>query len=754
MLSPRAQRDLLALLGVAALALLFWNPLLWPGRVYHSGDLVNLFWPQRVHIARSFAEDIVPLWNEYTWGGSPFHASMQPAVFDPTTWVGLTISDDPIELLDNFDRQRLLIFLILMVNMFALARAGIGLSRGPAALASLLIGCCGFLWWGHFDHVNQLSAMAWSPLVLLGVVMAMRGEVRRPLLFTGAGVGLQLLAGHPQHAAFGAVAASVFAAAWLTLARASLHAWIHAALVFSGGLALGGLIASVQMLPSLELSELSHQVFAGPDYASSFPMRWPHLLRLIWPHMFGVFPNFAETGDNWSELSIFIGRLPIALALLAVAAAMARGRREALGALTVSIGALIALAAFSILYALGSNSFLFEPLSHILFPLRSFRVPARMLFHSEIALALLAACGLQIGIGPLARMDWRPGRVRIVMGAVAILALADLCAISRTDYIRRPWPRELLGVPVPAADAMRAQDERPRVYKLQTEDPLFLVNYEEPALVPRRMQRMVVNTGLIHGVSDFEGYPEGLLPTARWNDLFYHQIYRNLHQRKLDVDLLSLLGVRWVFTDRNRTPIEESSLRIVLEYEDQLGDREFRYTLFENPRALPPLVPRDVVERIAAPESLDGDWSRGLSETPVIREGPTPVARLDAVWPEPESLPRFEVERKGPNQLRVMNSDEFAGNLVFVQSVYPGWIARCQSDSTVTETSLAALNAAWFTLDVPEGTRQIELAYEPTTYRLGLFLSAVGTLCLSLVLALPGAGTESDRRAPARAPAD
>jgi hypothetical protein len=721
--------------------------------VYHSGDLTNLFWPQRVHVARSFAEGRVPLWNEYAWGGSPFLASMQPGVFDPTTWLSLWPSADAADLLDGFDRQRLIIFLILAINTFALARAGLRLDRGPAAFGALITACCGFLWWGHFDHVNQLSTMAWYPLILLGSLLAFRGEWRRPLLIISSAVGLQVLAGHPQHVAFGCLATAVVVLCLLIFSRSPLPAWIRTALVCGTGYALGNLIGAVQLLPAVELSGLSHRIFAPPDYASTFPMQWRHLLRLIWPHHFGVFPNFWPPDDAYAEVSLFVGRIPLALALLAVGAAMARtfsGRPDpATREWRFAVWSLAALAAFSILYAAGPNGPLFEPLTLLAPPLDSFRVPARMLFYLDLSLALLAAAGLQRLLGPLKSGHGGAWLTGGAVGLIALLALADLWAVSRTDYIRSPTPRRTAEAVSPAVVVMTSQDEMPRLYRLQIDDTDYYVDPRPTALIRRRL-RLQPHLGLLWKIGDVEGYTEGLLPTARWRDFLGH-VHRNLHQHALDTRLLGVMGVRWIFTDATTTPVSTDTLRPVVQFADDEGERQRLYTLLENPHALPRVLPRAVAQGIAPASRLDGLWSRGESETPVIHREEVAATLPDVSWPDEGTLPRLPVRRRGPNGFTVVNPDGFEGDLVLIQATYPGWVAL---DEVQGRRPVAALNAIWSTWSVSSAAERFDLRFEPESYRVGLFLSALGLLCLGGLAAWRGAEKRAARGAPEPARAD
>jgi hypothetical protein len=735
---PRSRLILGALLAALMLVILFWNPLIRPGVIYPSSDLTCLFWPQRVHMAESFSQGVVPLWNTHTFCGSPFLASMQPGVFDATSWPWL-IGGDHVDLLEGFNRQRLLLFLILSVNTFALCLAGLRIGLGGALLAAVILPCCGFLW-GHFDHVNQLSTLAWFPLVLLAALRTIRGNGWAPNPLLAGAVALQLLAGHPQHAALGAMAVGVVTAATLAAERRCPRDWLRVATSMGTGYLLGAMIGAVQFLPGMELSGLSERQFDTPEYAATFSMQWTHLQRLVWPRIFGGFPHYFVEG-NFSELGLFVGRIPLALALLAIALGAAK-RRPLTIALTV-------MGLFALMWSLGSNGPIFTPLVTLIPPLRSFRVPPRMLFYLDLALTLLAAVGLSEILRRLRDQRWSTTLRGGLSALVALLCLADLWAASRTDYFRQPQSREVALTPSPLASAIAQRDPLARVHRLQLNDADYYMDPRAPAL-GRRHLRLQPNLGTLWGISDISGYTEGLLPTARWIDL-QGLIHSGLHRHALDAQVLSLLAVRWVITETSSTPIDPTLFRQVQEISYEEGDATRTLTLWENPQALPPVIPRSVGERLADPTHLDGPWTHGLVQRPMTVRQPFTPMRPGQPWPTEDELPAFPLHRISPNALMIGNPSGFEGEVILIQAAYPGWIVK---DEALGRRSLTPLNAVWSTLTLAPGVREVAVHFEPVSYRLGLFLTAFGMLLLSALAARRAGGSGPRRRDPGPAQDD
>ncbi|MCX7840675.1 MAG: hypothetical protein N2559_14670, partial [Anaerolineae bacterium] len=66
--------------------LFFWRiltPRLEDRAVFPPGDFTDQFWAFRVYVARALAQGRLPLWSDNFYGGHPFLADVQSAIFYP-----------------------------------------------------------------------------------------------------------------------------------------------------------------------------------------------------------------------------------------------------------------------------------------------------------------------------------------------------------------------------------------------------------------------------------------------------------------------------------------------------------------------------------------------------------------------------------------------------------------------------------------------------------------------------------------------
>src|SRR4029453_10959970 len=71
-------------LGLSALALLFFAPALLAGRVLAPpGDGILYYYPMRVHVAQVLRAGQLPLWNPYIFSGFPLMADIEAGSFYP-----------------------------------------------------------------------------------------------------------------------------------------------------------------------------------------------------------------------------------------------------------------------------------------------------------------------------------------------------------------------------------------------------------------------------------------------------------------------------------------------------------------------------------------------------------------------------------------------------------------------------------------------------------------------------------------------
>ncbi|MCY3749604.1 MAG: YfhO family protein [Chloroflexi bacterium] len=413
------------LLVVALLAaglVLSYRRLIVEGLVMAGYDTQTYFYPYWAAAFDALRSGRIPLWNPDLFMGAPFLANPQAAVFYLPNWLLLGLPPE----------RAISVALILHVawaaaGTVALTRAGwrLGWAAGAAGAAVFAFG-------GYFvaqsGHVNQVSAAAWLPWLLLGLDRAVTGD-RRAWLALPLITALLLLAGHPQVAymslSFGlmyamTVGAGGGGAAWRGRIRGAARGLVAWAAAGVGGVSL----AAVQVLPTLELSHQGIRSSGLPLHeAASFSLPGAEFLS-------AVLPTFTAMPSS-TEFVAHIGLSGIILAVLGVAARPRQARTLLMVATLLG----------TLLLAVGPATPFFT-LAHRLIPgFDLFRVPPRWLLLGILAGALLAAQGTaSLGRGRVAPGAWRratgPG-----LGLVALAAALTVAGVVHpvSDDVSRPW---------------------------------------------------------------------------------------------------------------------------------------------------------------------------------------------------------------------------------------------------------------------------------------------------------------------------
>lgn len=406
-------------------------------------DGITQFYPWRVQTARAFREGQIPLRNPYQFGaegGTPLLANSQSAPLYPPNALFYLMPPDRVWF--AFGLSAALHLFLAASGMFTLLRA-LGLVRGASALgaATFALSAPVITW---LALPTFLAVSCWVPWLLWWVHRAHRHAGTRTgrLAAVGAGAcgGLMLLAGHLQIALYGLLTALIFGlylgAREMRARRVRALPWAGAA-VAVGALAL--MVAAPQVLPSVELSRVSHRVavrsmetYRG-NMGTALPPR--NLVTLLAPDFFGhpnrgVYWNDSDRGgNNYAEWALYVGVLPLLLAVYAVALpwktpAAAPGDAAATqGApLPPERGAFTLLALLALLLAMGT------PLNLLLFWLvpgfASTGNPARVLVVLALALSALAAMGAQALTGGAAFPAAARSRALLVAVSVPVLAAA------------------------------------------------------------------------------------------------------------------------------------------------------------------------------------------------------------------------------------------------------------------------------------------------------------------------------------------
>ncbi len=354
-------RPLIPLLVLAATSVLFWWPCLLGGKVPVTAvyqqqmspfgapqsppprawdallwDSMAQFYPWRVLLQRGLRSGELPLWNPHQYCGYPFVGNGQSALFYPPNWL-LLIVDAKYFL----GLSLALHWFLAGVLTFFLART-LRLRPAAALVAGLLYQSSGFMIaWAELPTV--VNTMAWLPGAWLGVELLFRsrgtgflsraprrqpepGGLESPphagLALLSTSLGLSLLAGHLQFAAYVWLTTALYALARATYRWATRRPAPVAPLVLSVLLGLG--IGLPQVLPSLELGRYSPR---GETKVSAEGWRFQQrralqpieLLTFAWPEALGDPVTGTYPGISYTEHCGYAGVLALILAALGVA---------------------------------------------------------------------------------------------------------------------------------------------------------------------------------------------------------------------------------------------------------------------------------------------------------------------------------------------------------------------------------------------------------------------------------------------------
>jgi len=426
----RSARPLLGLPDLAAAGLLalatlaFFAPVLFGP--WHlpagGGDLASFLYPMYRFVAGRFLVGDLPLWNPHQYAGAPLAADNQAGLYyPPLAALFLLWPRFPYGALEG----------MVMLHAWGAGAATYAALRiwrpaDPIARSAALVGALTFMFGDvlitHIGNLNFNAVAAWLPLALAALHRAIDAADAdlRMRWAAGAGlvVGVAALAGHAQVTFLTALALGLWA-----LWRLATDAGLRALVALGIALAVGAGVAGVMLLPAIELRGLSSR--GDFDYAATLEYAVPAvgLLGLAMPGFFGRGP--AGSWAPWPRVELgYAGVLPLVLAALAVGVAVfARRDAELPRRFRRDVAGLGLVGLVALLLALGPatplHRLLLEPL-HL-----PFRAPARFLLLTDLALAWLAALGMDAVLRGHAARGLRLGR-GLAVAAVAMLAVLAL----------------------------------------------------------------------------------------------------------------------------------------------------------------------------------------------------------------------------------------------------------------------------------------------------------------------------------------
>ena len=702
-------------------------------------DLADGEFPLQVEAARLLSAGESPCWTSQIHTGAPlvnnpvalaFFAALPPAL--ALGWyLGMLLA-------------------AAATGTYLLARQ-LGANRTGAILSGFAYAWSGVLVC-QLRHLGVLGTVALFPLALFCLEMAATGgrqaravaraipnHCLRWLTGFAALFGLQCLAGFPQSAYYCALVYTALTASrlvWLLapfdrsepLAR-RLQPCIPLACGFPGALAIGALIGMVVLCPLHELAQVSDRSGSGTyEWATHFNYWTRDALTFFCPAINGSIADATYQGNAlfWEDY----GYVGLTTALLALLAMIVYRRRFA-----VAFWTLTAIAAFGLV--LGRETPLFGLAFHAIPGFALFRLPTRMLFIVELALAILAGLGLT-GLQQFLSRHL-PTRKQLPQQLAMALVVATAGELVWQNLQQVPFADASTWLAPPkTAGIIRADGGEGRVFTpgsyLLHMTAYYSAHGWQTGLHPYLAQREYLqpNANLLHGLATLDGYT-GITPTWEVDLVGDHNRHGLLsEQYSLDderfsaspafFDWLEALSVRWVILpmpitcDRlqhigSAAPAEVYRLRNPLP----------RARIVTRARIVPDLA---ALRRLIATRQLDLHQEAALLDpdaAPLLAQLPSPATATTAGQTASivcDRNTRVEIEAAAPQ----------GGLLLLADTFCPGWSARVDG----RPARILRANVAQRAVMLAPGAHRVIFDYHPRGTAQGRVLTCAGLILLAM----------------------
>ncbi|HXG00852.1 MAG TPA: YfhO family protein [Bacteroidota bacterium] len=725
---------------LAGLVAVFFHKILL-GQAYFWEDFIYQNYPFRVFAATSLAQGELPLWNPYTFNGMPFLADIQTTVlYVPSLLLTLFVSNGTLH---HYWLEVMIIlhFVLAGVGMFYLAKS-FGVNNLPALFAGSAYMFSGYMI-VHAIHQQNLTLVAWYPLVVLLFRKALSEQRWLYVFVCSLVLGHSILAGYPQLSLYlYTFLGAYFLFELLTTFKGrellSRQAFIMTAKA-AGIVVLSVGLAMIQLLPTFELSDLSQRAQITFEKASEGSLAWAHLATLLFPKMFGA---AGATGYEYFgpgqyfyywETCIYLGVIPFVLMLAALSL---RKRRYVAFFAGVSL--------FSILFALGENFPLFRLFYELVPGFSKFRIPARMGILLTFSAALLSAFSLQHVMYELedARRRTFLKKMLLSVAGAGVVLYGLILSGSFSGAIRGATFSQVAG--------LVSEYTTPSLFVL------LLSIIAVYLVVDRKLSARTAGLGLVivfcvdmfvFGGSQNNGAVNPTEYFRQRRDLveqfkregekeFFRVNTRNAHGLLPGWDRNQGMVDR-IFTMEGYTPLalqrayaplasnDQSFDLLNVKYKTVFDEHTGRQTLVEHATRLPRAFFVYAVHVTTTEEELLAYLKSPAFDhrtVAVLEEQPS------FTLSSPASVPMWSarITRYRNNEIVIEAETSHDGLLVLSEIFYPGWKAYVDGK----ETHVYRTNYHLRGMHVPAGKHTVEVRFEPSSFRTGLWVSvAVLVIC-------------------------
>ena len=440
-----------------------WNALWW--------DAIGQFWAWRTEAMRQLYEGHIPLWTNRVGCGFPFLANPQTQSLYPPTLLGEWLfevgrkfgigRDQPLPLRS----ARLMAWLAFLHTLLALVGAYLLIrSFGISQLASLIGSAAYGL--GSFQTSWALlptlpATAAWLPLTLwlvrqiFAAVQTKQNDIAKLANYAVAfslSLAMLLLAGHGQVAIYSLLAVLLFALVEAVSASRKI-VWV-AIFAFIASFAFSFVLAAAQLLPTMELTSLTHRhappTWEGYQAFARRGLTFADWATMVLPFLFGNPADGSYFGkESFADYCAYAGFGILVLAGLGIWDWVAKllNRRYTPARLhaytpthlhTDTLALLHACTLFLLGALLASGSTFNLPLYFWLPGFSQLGTPTRAVFLCQLAMGIIAAKALDEVDG--LTVNWKSViATALLLPVIVVFGVGFWLNMQTTDFEWQGW---------------------------------------------------------------------------------------------------------------------------------------------------------------------------------------------------------------------------------------------------------------------------------------------------------------------------
>jgi len=688
----------------------------------------------------------LPLWDPFAQSGRSFIGEMQTAAFYPPHLLLLLVSRHGILSPHAYEIWFVCMHFVGACFMYALARE-LGRGRLPAIVAGVCFSFGGFV--GNIAEWPHLYESAiWLPVIFLFLLRALRAGTAYRALFCaacgGLGLGLSVLAGG-LHVVIMEALVIVSAAAFAVFQPRqpgfrpeSLRApgrkaivntvWFRPALVVATVVGVGLCAGAIQLLPSMEYSNLALRwLGAAPAQAASRKIPYAYLSDGLWPQgILGMLIHSAFNGRlaNGEDVNMYMGVFPLLAGIIGVWKCWRQPWVRYMAGLWSA----------AVLYALGAYSLLHGVLYAVVPDLWLAREAGRFMFLAGFALAILAAYGLDVLLNePRPVDDWLP-LTRVLKATAVACALALAVPALFGQVALSPWIALSLMFILMAAGLFQfiVQGHAGLAPRMLIVGFVLFDLSAFTWIMPNKIEAARNGTNQLdrlrslNGVADYLKSRPGPFRVHLLTDdaVNVGDMYRLQSIRSAGVTML-----------RNYLPLEANDALLNVGYlirpasatEPDPVFQDVNWKVYANPRACPRAwVVHSATIEPSAQRTVDRLNATDFDPRQTALVPARLDARLDRLPDGAQETVSIGTYRQNEIRLRVHAAS--AGLLVLSEIYYPGWVATVNGKTVPIHPVDHTLRG----IAVPAGEDQVVLLYRPATVAAGAALSFTAFFCTIL----------------------